>query len=231
MRGLLLATAALLLLAATIPAAAAERENRLRAPFGRTFPKPPKEGEKPKEPPKPLLVYVTCEHDTRDQSRFDDVVMKNESFLLAAKFFRRVRIGEDGAKKNALLKGIRLKAPALVAFDSTRKEHAVAAGRASGNKAYELLVKVGQLDYETGIAKTVRDARNLLGTFDRVDAARGAIGIKEGRLAEAKGKGNVAKIRRLEKELEVERARNEALYEKAQKRWQEIWTLTRKKRK
>ncbi|MHC4860258.1 MAG: hypothetical protein ACYTDY_09235 [Planctomycetota bacterium] len=233
MRKTVSAAAVLLILAVPGLLLATERESRLRAPFRSTFPKEPekpKEGEEPKEPPKPLLVYVICDHHTRDQDRFDEVLMKNESFLLAAKFFCRVRIWESKAKDHPLLKAIKFKAPALVAFDSTRKERAVAVGRASGTKAYELLVKIGQLDYETGIAKTVREARNLLGTFDRVDAARGAISVKVDRLEDAKGKGDQAKIRRLTKELEIERARMEALYEKAQKRWGEIWTLKRKKR-
>ena len=47
-------------------------------------------------------------------------------------------------------------APALVAFDSTQKEHVVAGGRASAMKVYGVLCKAGQPDYETSIAKTVR---------------------------------------------------------------------------
>ena len=170
------------------------------------------------------------DHDTRDQDRFEEVALKNESFMLAAKFFYRVRIWESQARKHPLLKDIKFKAPAIVAFDSTRKEHVVAGGRASGMKVYGMLVKVGQLDYVTSVSKTVRDARNLLATFDRVDAAREALGIKIGRLEEAKGKGNQAKIRQLEKEVAADRAKIEALYAKAQKRWNEIWTLRRKER-
>ena len=118
----------------------------------------------------------------------------------------------------------------MVAFESTRKQHAVAGGRASGMKVYGMLCKLGQVDYETSIAKTVRAARNLLGSFDRIDAAQDALRIKEERLNEARGDGNSAKIRKLQREVDKDQAAIDELSEKTQTRWSEIWDLKRKKR-
>jgi len=178
----------------------------------------------------PVLVYISTGEESRDQDRFDDVVMANESLLLAAKFFTCVRMSDDDAREHPLFAEIKLKAPVIVAFDSTRKQHAVAGGRASAMKVYGMLCKIGQLDYETSLAKTVRAARNLLGSFDRIDAAQDALGIKQRRLDEARGNSNSAKIRTLQKEVDKDQAAIDALAEKTQTRWSEIWDLKRKKR-
>ncbi len=178
----------------------------------------------------PLLVYISTTEESRDQDRFDDVVMANESLLLAAKFFTCVEMSDDDARKHPLFAEIKIKAPVIVAFDSTREKHAVAGGRASAMKVYGVLCKVGQIDYETSVAKTVRAARNLLGSFDRIDAAQDAIGIKQTRLDEARGDGNSAKIRTLQKDIDKDQAAIDALVEKTQTHWNEIWDLKRKRR-
>ncbi len=105
----------------------------------------------------------------------------------------------------------------------------MAAGRASAMRVYGVLCKVGQRDYETSISGTVRAARNLLGSFDRIDAAQDALGIKQERLNKARGDGNAAKIRQLQREVEKDQAAIDALAEKTTTRWSEIWTLKRKK--
>jgi len=205
-------------------------EGRLEISWGRELPKVEGEKETGGAEPRPLLVLVANEKDTRDQRRFEDVVMKNESFLLAAKFFECVEVWDETARKHPLFEGVRFKAPAVVVFDSTRKEHAVAGGRASAMKIYGLLVKVGQADYETDIAATVRAARNLLGKFDQVDAAREALGIKMDRLDEARADGNRAKIRTLTRECEKDQKALDRLFTEATEEWNRIWTLKRKPR-
>ncbi len=220
-----------LMLLIGFPAAldASQRAGLLKLSWGRAIPKAPGNGS-PAEAPRPLLVYVCTEDESRDQDRFDDVVLANESFLLAAKFFVCVRVWEEDAREHPLLADIKYKAPAMVAFDSTRKKHLVAAGRASAMKVYGVLCKVGQHDYKTSISGTVRAARNLLGSFDRIDAARDALGIKLERLNKARGDGNAAKIRQLQREVEKDQAAIDALAEKTRTRWSEIWDVKRKKR-
>jgi hypothetical protein len=205
---------------------ATQRAGLLQLSWGRTIPK----DDERSESQKPLLVYISTGEESRDQDRFDEVVMANESFLLAAKFFTCVRGWDEDAREHPLLLKIKYTAPAMVAFDSTRKVHAVAGGRASAMKVYGMLCKVGQPDYETSIAKTVRAARNLLGSFDRIDAAQDALGIKLDRLNEARGDGNAAKTRQLQKEVKKDQAAIDALSEKTRTRWSEIWDLKQKKR-
>jgi hypothetical protein len=218
---LLLGTVAFaLLIGISAVATATQRAALLQLSWGRTVP----------EAGKPLLVYVTTGEESRDQDRYDDVVLANESLLLAAKFYTCVEMSDDDARKLPLFAEIKLKAPAMVAFDATRKEHAVAGGRASAMKVYGMLCKVGQTDYETSIASTVRAARNLLGSFDRIDAAQDALGIKQARLDEARGDADSAKIRKLERDVDKDQAAIDELSEKTQTRWSEIWDLKRKKR-
>jgi hypothetical protein len=209
---------------------AGERSSRLEVPWGRSIPEVDADRGPNADPPKPLLVLIVREKNTRDQERFEEVVMKNESFLLAAKFFRCVEVWEETARKHALFEDIKFRAPAAVAFDSTRKKHAVAGGRASAMKIYGILCKIGQPDYETSIAGTVRAARNLLGKFDQVDAARDSLGIKRQRLDEAMVKGNQGKIATLKRECAKDQKAIDKLYAAAQDRWREIWQLKRKKR-
>jgi hypothetical protein len=209
-----------LLLGLPSTGAATQRAQLLELTWGETLP----------DPGDPLLVYVTASAESRDQDRFDEVVLANESMLLAAKFFKCVEMSIDDAEEHAVFADVKLRAPAMVAFDSTREEHAVAGGRASGMKVYGMLCKVGQVDYETDIAATVRAARNLLGSYDRIDAAQDALGIKQSRLDDARTKGDSAKIRKLEREVEKDQAAIDDLAEKTQTRWAEIWDLKRKQR-
>ena len=180
-------------------------------------------------PGDPLMVYVTGS-PSKDQERFDDVVMKNESMLLAAKFFKCVEMSEDDVRQHPLFEKVKFKAPTVVAFDSTREKRAVAGGRASGMKIYSMLCKVGQLDYETKIAGTVRAARNCLGNFDRIDAAQSAIGIKHRRLSEAQADGDSAKIRKLQREVDKDQKAIDELVESTNTLWTEIWDIKRKER-
>lgn len=182
------------------------------------------------KPADPLLVYVVTGNEGRDQDRYDEVVMANESLLLAAKFFTCVQMSDDAAKKHPLFAEINVKGPSMVAFDSTRKQHAVAGGRASAMKVYGMLCKMGEVDYETSVATTVRAARNLLGSYDRMDAAQDALNIKRGRLDEARSEGNTQKILKLQKGVDKDQAALDELTEKTQTRWSEIWDLKRKTR-
>ncbi len=204
----------------SLPAAATQRAALLELPWVRAIP----------EPGDPLLVYVSSAGDSRDQDRFDDVVMANESLLLAAKFFKCVEMSDKDARELPLFADVKLKAPAIVAFESTRKEHVVAGGRAAAMKVYGVLCKVGQIDYETSVPATVRAARNLLGSFDRIDAAQDALAIKQRRLDEAQGNSNSAKIRTLQKEVDKDQLAIDELSEKTWTRWAEIWDLKRKTR-
>jgi len=224
---LLFAAATVLVVA---PILAGERSSRLQVPWGRSLPKDEEDRGPNADPPKPLLALIVREKNTRDQERFEKVVMKNESFLLAAKFFRCVEVWEETARKHTLFEDIKFTAPAAVAFDSTRKTHAVAGGRASAMKIYGILVKIGQPDYQTSIAGAVRAARNLLGKFDQVDAARDSLAIKRQRLDEATVKGNQGKIATLKRSCEKDQKAIDRLYAAAQKEWRRIWTLERKKR-
>ncbi len=76
----------------------------------------------------------------------------------------------------------------------------------------------------------MRAARNLLGSFDRIDAAQDALGIKRERLSEARGEGNAAKVRALEREVEKDQVAIDALSGKSRARWCEVWDLKRKER-
>ena len=217
---------AVLVAAASFAVAETQRAQLLQLTWGHAIP----EAKAGDPATKPLLVYVTSGLDTRDQDRFDEVVLANESLLLAAKFFTCVEVSESEAREHPLFAKIKVKPPSMVAFDSTREKHSVAGGRASGMKVYTMLCKVGQVDYETSISGTVRAARNLLGSFDRIDAAVDALGIKQKRLDDALSKNDSAKIRKLEKEVAKDQAAIDELSETTTTRWAEIWDLKRKVR-
>jgi hypothetical protein len=183
---------------------------------------PPKPGE-PRR--KPLLVYVASSLQSRDQTRFEEVVLKNESFTLMARFFDCVEAAEATAKAHPLFEGIQYTPPAVIVFDSTRRKHAVARGRASAMKATGIMRKIGQPDYVSPMKETVRKAKVLLGTFDQCDAARDALAIKRARRENALGKGDAARAKVLEKDIAKDEKRLDELHAKTDKAWSELWTL------
>jgi hypothetical protein len=221
-----------LLLASAL--AADERGDRTAIAWDGSLPAVPAGGGEAKPPdpqappPRPLLVYVTCDLATPDQRRFDEVVCNIESFMLTAKFFERAQVSESAARTHPLLKELKFKAPAILVFDSARKRHDLADARASAMKACAVMRAIGQPDYETSISRTVARATVLLGTFDQIDAARSALGIKEGRRDEALGKGDKAQAAALEKDIDRDREQIDRLYAKTQQEWTALWELVRK---
>ncbi|MHC4550073.1 MAG: hypothetical protein ACYTEZ_14975 [Planctomycetota bacterium] len=208
-----------------------ERDAHTTLAWDGRLPRSPEEPEREGQPRrKPLLIYIPHDIATRDQERFEQVVVEIETFKLASRFFERVRISAKGAGDHFLLKDVKVKPPAIVVFDSTRRKHAVARGRASAMKAWGVMRKIGQPDYETNMQETIRKASVLLGRFDRVDAARDSLQIKRGRMENALGKGDMARAKVLEKEIAKDQAKIDKLYDDTERRWQELWTLEIKKR-
>jgi hypothetical protein len=202
-----------------------ERYRRTRMNWGGKLPteeelaKPPVPGQ-PR--PKPLLVYVASSLRTRDQERFEEVVVQNESFVIAAKFFVCAQVSEATAKTHQLFEGLNWKAPAILVIDSSRQVREVARGRASAMKAVDLMRMVGQPDYVTDINETLRQAKLVLGNFDQVDAGREALKIKRTRVENALGKGDEAKARVLEKECDKDEAELDALFKKTEQEWNDL---------
>lgn len=209
-----------------------ERYRRTRMAWGGSLPtaeqlaKTPSPGD-PRR--KPLLVYVASSIRSKDQERFEEVVVENESFVAAAQFFECVQASEAAARAHPLLEGLKWSAPALIVFDSSRKTREVAHARASAMKAVDLMRMVGQPDYESDINETIRKAKVLLGTFDQVDAARDALKIKRARVDNALGKGDKARAAVLEKDCDKDEDEIDELFKKTEKEWNEIFDVKIKK--
>ncbi|MHC4930985.1 MAG: hypothetical protein ACYTGV_02180 [Planctomycetota bacterium] len=197
--------------------------------WGGALPKKMRKPEPGSLRPKPVLVYIPSPHRTRDQERFEEVVLRVQQFVLCSRFFSCVEISAASAEVHPLLEDKKFKTPVLVVFDSSLKKRAVVHSRASAMKAYGAMRKIGQPDYVTNIKETLRKAKVLLGDFDQVDAARKVLQLKKTRLETALGKGEKATARKLEKEIEHDQAQIDEIYEKAEREWNEIWDLQRKK--
>lgn len=209
-----------------------ERYRRTRMAWGGSLPTaeqlatPPSAGD-PR--PKPLLVYVVSGLQSRDQSRFEEVVVENESFVFASQFFDCVQVSEATARAHQLFEGLKWSAPAVIVIDSSRKTREVAHARASAMKAVDLMRMVGQPDYVSDINETLRKAKVLLGTFDQVDAARDALAIKRARVENALGKGDKARASVLEKDCDRDEEQLNELFRKTEKEWNEVFDLKIKK--
>jgi len=226
----LLWTCAGLLLVPCAVAVATEREDRTQVFWGAPLPNPPADGE-PRPPgengqrPRPLLVAVRCDLETADQARFDAQVEANDNFKMATKFFDCAQITEARAKEHPLLKDLRLRAPAIVVFDSTLLRCEVAGGRASVMKAYGEMRKICSLDYETDLRRTLTEAKKLLGRFDQVDSARDSLEIKKRRMNDKLADGDEAAARFLQRDIEKDQAEIDAMYREACDEWNELWKL------
>jgi hypothetical protein len=209
-----------------------ERYRRTRMAWGGSLPKPEQLAKTPApgDPrPRPLLVYVASGIQSRDQARFEEVVVENESFVLASQFFDCVQVSEATARAHQLFLGLKWSAPAVIVIDSSRKTREVAHARASAMKAVDLMRRVGQPDYENDINETLRKAKVLLGTFDQVDAARDALKIKRARVENALGKGDKARAAVLEKDCDRDEEQISELFKKTEKEWNELFDLKIKK--
>ncbi len=216
-------------------ARAAERENRTKIDWSGRLPAvldaeqaAAAEDAAKDEAPRPLMVVIRATDNPADQRRFDSVVVQLELITLTSKFFDNVRISERQARAHPLFNGIQFKAPAMVCFDSTRKHHSVALGRASARKAFNSMRKVIAHDYKTKVDTTLTKARVLLGRFDQVDAARAALGIKEQRREKALADGNRSRAAALDREIAKDRRAFESLYADTEEKWQKLWQLERR---
>jgi len=214
-------------------AGATEREDRTRIFWGAPLPDPPAEGQsRPRGPngerPKPLLVALRCAGDTADQLRFDAQVEANDNFKMATKFFDCAQVTEARAKEHPLLKDLRLRAPAIVVFDSTLQRREVAGGKASVMKAYGEMRKICSLEYETDLRRTLTEAKKLLGRFDQCDSARDSLEIKKRRMNDKLADGDEAAARFLKRDIEKDQAEIDEMYREACEEWNELWKLERK---
>jgi hypothetical protein len=197
--------------------------------WGGTLPKKEPKLESGTVRPKPVLVYISSPHRTRDQERFEEVVLKVQQFVLCSRFFECVEMSATTAEVHPLLEGRKFKTPVLVVFDSALQKCAGVHSRASAMKAFGAMRKMGQPDYVTNMKETLRKAKVLLGDFDQVDAARKVLRLKKTRLETALGKGEKATARKLEKEIERDQAEIDKIYENAERKWNEVWELQLKK--
>jgi hypothetical protein len=209
-----------------------ERYRRTRMAWGGALPSAEKLAAVPApgDPrPRPLLIYVASSIRSNDQARFEEVVVENESFVIAAQFFDCVQVSEAAARAHPLFEGLKWSAPAILVVDSTRKTREVAQARASAMKAVDLMRMVGQPDYESDINETLRKAKVLLGTFDQVDAARDALKIKRARVENALGKGDKARAAVLEKDCDKDEEQINELFNRTEKEWNELFAVKIKK--
>ena len=209
-----------------------ERYRRTRMAWGGSLPTPEQLAKTPSpgDPrPRPLLVYVASSIRSKDQERFEEVVVENESFAIAANFFDCVQVSEATAKGHQLFQGLKWSAPAIIVIDSSRKKREVAHARASAMKAVDLMRMVGQPDYESDINEALRKTKVLLGTFDQIDAARDALKIKRARVDNALGKGDKAGAAVLEKDCDKDEEEIDELFKKTEKEWNEILAVKIKK--
>ena len=179
---------------------------------------------------KPLMIYVYASSSNPHQKRFDDVAVGLDLVRLSTKFFIPIKVAEADARKHPLLDGIAFRAPAVIVFDSTLTSNRVAGGKASGRKVFEAMRRVAALDYIVPVDKVVAKAGLLLGNFDRVDAARAAMRIKQDRVADARADGKESRARKLEREIEQKQKEMDALYEETDAAWKKLFDLQRRER-
>jgi hypothetical protein len=175
--------------------------------------------------PRPLLVAIRSARPTDDQARFQRQVIEFELVQLTAKFFDCATVSERQVHDHPLFEGMRVKAPAIVVFDRSLTNRAMAPGRASARKVYGTMRSMAELDYLTKVDTTLQKARLLLGRFDQVDAARSALQIKEDRRMQAENEGKLGRAAALGREIDAKRAEIDRLYEETDALWEQLWDL------
>ena len=166
---------------------------------------------------KPMMVLVTDPDPTNKQMRkLEDVVFKNETLALGAKFFDAIRISEADAARDRVLAGAGKHAPRIVflrrdySVSGVVNKHSLKARKITGE-----MRKIVKKTYVNSFDKMVKGYIKLLTKLDGLESVRQRLADKRSRLNGSTNKSALKKldrdVKKYDKEMEKWRAAEEKL--------------------
>jgi hypothetical protein len=183
-------------------------------------------GEMPEAPApaeastKPFFVFVSDASGTDAVTQVETVILKDERIALGARAFRAVRMSPEDAAKDPLLSKSGKESPRFVVISADLK-HAIALekGRLSVSATWDAMKGVADRFYAKSLEATVKETRDLLLEYDRIDGERKILTAKQEKLRDKKGAEADLK------EVDAKLAQLEERQKKASDREQALWEL------
>jgi hypothetical protein len=168
---------------------------------------------------KPFFVFVADAGGGDEVSRLETVVLKDERVALGARAFRAVRMTPEDAAKDPLLSKQGKEAVRFVVISADlRQAVALEKNRLSVSATWDAMKSVADKFYAKSLEATVKETRDLLQEYDRIDGERKILAAKQEKLRDKKGaeadlKEVDAKLAQLEERQKKASDRELALWE------------------
>jgi hypothetical protein len=174
---------------------------------------------------RPLLVYVYPEAASeKDDPRVaveEDPAFRQENVVVGARFFDCVRISEDDAREDRVLKAYAASAPCLVLVRPDFTPTKCLRGRFSANRIFPAMCATLEMDYENCLKKTLKEQGRLADELAKVYQRQAELAAMDLKIADernaAKRQQMETKRKALAEEIRVAedalRTRESALYE------------------
>jgi hypothetical protein len=170
---------------------------------------------------KPFLVWVNDENSAESFDQVGKVILADDKVAIGSWAFTCVKMTPEQAKEDPVLaeKGGK-EVPRIVLVSADHKTvTALEKGRLSVGGVYDAMKATARKFYKTDFDKAVREMRNVLTEYDKINGERSVLEDKEKRVKE---KGMSASE---EKDLASKRAELEKRQEETKERHKKVWDL------
>lgn len=166
---------------------------------------------------RPFFVFV-ADPGSDETAQLETVLLKDERVALGARAFRAVRMTPDEAAADPVVSKAGKAAPRFVLVSADlQSATALEKSRLSVSATWDAMKATADRFYGGSLETVVKDARELLVEYDRIDGERKVLQAKAEKLRDKKG----ADADR--KEVDAKLAQLEARQQKAEAREKAIW--------
>jgi hypothetical protein len=171
-----------------------------------------------------VYIYPEPASEREDDPRVaveEDPAFRDESVVVAARFFDCVRIHEDNAREDRTLKGYARSAPCLVFVRPDFTAAKSLRGRFSASRIFPLMCATLKLDYDNCARKALKEQEKLEEELAKLYQRRAELAVIEEEIAQEKDAGRRgqrkaerdALAREVDGAEQTLRAQENALYE------------------
>jgi hypothetical protein len=174
----------------------------------------------PQAADRPFLVLVADAGGGDEVEKIDNVVLKDERIAIGSRAFRAVRMSPEDASSDPILSKAGKTAPRFVIVSADYKSTTVIEdNRLSISSLWDAMKAQASKFYANSLDATVKDMRELMREYDKIDGERTILTAKQEKLKEKKG--SEADV----KEVETKLAQIEERQSKAEAKEKTLWEL------
>lgn len=169
---------------------------------------------------RPFLVLIADAGGGDEVDKIDNVVLKDERVAIGSRAFRAVRMSPEDASSDPILSKAGKTSPRFVIVSADYKSTTVIEdNRLSISSLWDAMKAQASKFYANSLDATVKDMRELMREYDKIDGERTILTAKQEKLKEKKG--SEADV----KEVETKLAQIEERQTKAEAKEKTLWEL------